>query len=83
MNIAAEYELIQVENQIVVNIFKVEGKVIAKYIYDFSNPENDRTEGTFVDYALAQGIEWEVEKQKEFHEAKREEAKFFLDLKSK
>jgi hypothetical protein len=81
--IKAEYELIDVENQIVINVYRVDGKVVAKYTYDFSNPENDTTEGTFVEYALSQGIEWEVEKQREFHKVKRDEAKFYLDLKSK
>lgn len=81
--VTAEYELIDVENQVVVNVYKLDGNVIAKYTYDFSNPENDTTEGTIVEYALSQGIEWEEEKQKRFHEVKREEAKFYLDIKSK
>ena len=82
-SINAEYELIDVENQIVINVYKVDEVVVAKYIYDFSNPSNDKTEGTFVDYIRSQGIEWNEDKANKFHEVKREEAKFFLELKSK
>ncbi|MDF2065085.1 hypothetical protein [Bacillus sp. Cr_A10] len=84
MNIInSEYELIDVENQIVILVYKVDDVVVAKYIYDFANPENDKTEGTFVDYVRSQGIEWEEEKAQRFHEVKREEAKYYLEVYSK
>ncbi|QHJ71616.1 hypothetical protein [Planococcus halotolerans] len=81
--VTAEYEVIDVEKQIVVNVYRVDGEAVAKYTYDFANPENDKTEGTIVEYALSQGFEWDEEKQNRFHEVKREEAKFVLDMKSR
>lgn len=81
--INAEYELIDVENQKVINVYKVDGIVVAKYIYDFANPENDKTEGTFVEYVRSLGIEWEEEKAKRFHEIKREEAQYYLEVEAK
>lgn len=81
--INSAYELIDTENRVMVNVFRVDGEVVAKYTYDFSDPENDKIEGSLPEYFLSQGIEWEEGKQKEFHKIKREEAKYYLDVFSK